>query len=126
MTKKDFSVGQEVYLLTIGYGKNAGKIKKGEVIKIGRRYIRVRLGEFQELAFDMLENFIEHTPYSSDYNYRLFLSEEEANRHVERMDLIRTVVGGRIHQLVNHLTDDELHTVKEIFERAKARKGEQL
>ena len=120
MTKKDFSVGQEVYLLTIGYGKNAGKVKKGEVTKIGRRYIRVRSGEFQELAFDMLENFIEYTPYSPEY--KLFLSEEEATRHVERMNLPRTVVGGRIHQPVNHLTDDELHTVKEIFERAKARK----
>lgn len=121
MTKKDFSVGQEVYLLTLGNGKNADKIKKGEVIKIGRRYIRVRLGE-RKLAFDMFEHSENSSAYTPYWEYKLFLSEEEANRDVERTDLIRTVIGSGIHQLVNRLTDDELHTVKEIFERAKARK----
>lgn len=126
MKKEDFTVGKDVYLLHIRGERNEFlKISKAKVTKIGRRYVWViPQGKYYELSFDMLENLKQHTPYRPDY--KLFVSEEAAKEHVKRINIISSINSERLYLVLNLLTNEELVTIKEIFERAKARKGDQL
>jgi len=77
MNKSDFHVGQTVYLKKVYRLPECWKnehIEKGVVTKIGRKYITVRLYNW-DYQFEIDENFRQKTDYSIDFE--LFLTEQD-------------------------------------------------
>lgn len=98
MDKKDFKIGQIVYLKIIE-GSNAARyidkpnkeewILEKEVTKIGRKYISVaRVGDtrFGEEKFDIQNNF-RHYYTVGGQDYELFISKKQILEHMESEEL---------------------------------------
>lgn len=98
MDKKDFKIGQIVYLRIVE-GSNAARridksnkeawILKKEVTKIGKKYISVaNVGEprWGEEKFDIQNNF-SHYYTVGGQDYELFLSKEDIIRYIESEEL---------------------------------------
>lgn len=78
MTKKDFKLGQVVYLKTTSchHPWETEKMIEGIVTKVGRKYITVNIG-LENVRFDIENNFHPVFEYGFEAKYVLYLTRKE-------------------------------------------------
>ena len=83
MTKKDFTVGQEVILRNIEDTQYYNELFVGKVEKIGTVYLTVRLSDDHTERFFINHDFAHDT--ESDYSpgYILYLTKDDAERDIQ-------------------------------------------
>lgn len=83
MTKKDFTVGQEVILRNIEDTQYYNELFVGKVERIGTVYLTVRLSDDHTERFFINHNFAHDT--ESDYSpgYILYLTKDDAERDIQ-------------------------------------------
>ena len=91
---KDLKIGQTLHLVQKGYERglhkeDLDKISKVEVIKIGRRYVTVSVGEYSE-TFDSQKNFKICNGY---YRVKLglYLSEKDYFDELKKEKLLKKI-----------------------------------
>lgn len=108
-TKKDYSVGQTIYIGKIR-GKNRNHILESKVTKVGRKYVTTSAGYQFEI-----KNGEQKTEYGKEY--RLFLTKEELMAEQKREDLFYMIcdfgLGDR--KRLNYLTEEGVNTLEYIF-----------
>ena len=113
---KKFEIGQKVYLLPVRKGRKMRPVVYcGSVVKIGRKYIKVAIGEpaYRSVEFDMTGNFREKTEYSPDWT--IYMSYDEAQEAYASEciwpEIWRTISGMR----TNALSYGDLMKIAEII-----------
>ena len=89
LTKKDFKVGQEVYLRVLpssNVARSAGrnKIIKSKVLTVGRQYITT-----EHSKFDMEMSFVDAGDYCK--NYSIHLSERAVFEEIKKENNIKEI-----------------------------------
>lgn len=127
MDKKDFTVGQTVYLLLTGnearYVDPDKLIITGTVTKIGRKYITVAINEWREIQFDMTNGFRQNTECC--IGYILFLSKDDIAAYHTRMDNIKYIdTFFREWSWSRDVLDEDIKDLANIIRRIEYRKKE--
>ena len=120
-TKKDFQVGQIVYIEQIGASlhcmkDSVGKISEGVVEKVGSAYITTDKGIFH------LEDGLIKDNLSRDF--LLHLTKGDAENSALARKWKKEILSSLDYRLVDYMTLDELGTFVSILEIAKLRKQE--
>ena len=119
MKKEDFKPGQTVYLLPARmmkweYLRIEKQIRETKVTSVGRKYITV---EYNNIKFDITNDFREVTQYSIEY--KLFLSKEDIKNDFKRRKMEERITTA--FHFPNHVTRkmtfDELETVLNIVKK---------
>lgn len=120
MNKSDFHVGQTVYLKKVYRLPECWKneyIEEGVVTKIGRKYITVRLYNW-DYQFEIDENFRQKTDYSIDFE--LFLTKQDVRDYWQRAFIIQTLEKifsySKISSRKNEISLEKLIAIAKILE----------
>lgn len=121
-TKKDFQVGQKVYIEQIGtsahYMKDTvGQITEGVVAKVGSAYVTTNKSIFHLVDGLVKDNF--------NRDFLLHLTYEDAENSALARKWKREILSKLDYRLVEYMTLDELGTLVGILEVAEFRKEEQ-
>lgn len=117
-TKKDFQVGQTVYIEQIGasvhYLKDTvGKITKEVIEKVGVKFVTTNKARYR------LEDGL--VDYDGSKDFLLHLTEQEARNSALGRKLKRDILSKTKFDLVKTLTLDELQTINLILTNAEER-----
>lgn len=120
-TKKDFQVGQTVYIEQISasahYMKDTvGQITEGVVEKVGSAYVTTNKGIFY-LADGLVK-------YNFNRDFLLHLTKENAENSALERKWKKEILSKLDYHLVNYMTLDELGTLVGILDIAEFRKEE--
>ncbi|GAV11344.1 hypothetical protein [Paenibacillus sp. NAIST15-1] len=116
MSKNNFEVGKKVYL-SLGINKSrysSVDYVEGEVTKVGRKYVTVKIG-ITQYQFDLTDNLRQKTDYAEDYY--LYESLEELLDEKRREELARhlSVYFSGSYNIKNKLTLDQMQRIKDII-----------
>lgn len=106
-TKKDYSIGQTVYIRKIR-GKNRNPILESKVTKVGRKYVTTSVGDQFEI-----KNGEQKTEYGKEY--KLFLTKEEVMAEQKREDVFYMICDFGDRKRLNYLTEEGINTLEYIF-----------
>lgn len=121
-TKKDFQVGQTVYIEQISasthYMKDTvGKLTKGVVEKVGTTHVTMDKGIFHLADGLVKDNF--------NRDFLLHLTYEDAEHSALARKWKKEILSKMDYRLVEYMTLDELGTLVGILDIAEFRKEEQ-
>ncbi len=120
MTIKDFKVRQTAYILGDGLSKSRD-LATAEVVKVGRRYVTVKVVGRQEARFFEPVNETRYLAEDKDYGTQrlLFSTEEAVNEYTELIDLREWAQEATNWLKVKNYTLAQLRAVKKILEEAQ-------
>lgn len=115
MERKDFEIGQTVYIEPVCYTTRYGTdIIETKISKIERKYIETE--EFGDRhKFNISDGTDENRGYGG-YGYLLYLTRQEMDDKNERQELLRNLQRDWYHL---NLTLDQLRRIKAIIEEDK-------
>lgn len=124
MVKEDFTKGQTVWLFLTPHAFEYRKgmtveerITTGTVVSVGRKYITVNLGNWEE-KFEIGNDFI-HVCECGSVRYILHTSKEDALIYGEQEELQQYILRRFGWVIVNQMSLEDLKTVKNIMEKYK-------
>lgn len=106
-TKKDYSVGQTVYIRKIR-GKNRNPILESKVAKVGRKYVTTSGGDQFEI-----KNGEQKTEYGKEYE--LYLTKEKAIAEQKKDDVYQMILQFSHRSNLDCLTKNGIATLEYIF-----------
>lgn len=120
-TKKDFQVGQTVYIEQVSASSSylrdtVGKITEGVVEKVGTTYVTTDNGIFHLVDGLVKDNF--------NRDFLLHLTKESAENSALERKWKKEILSKLDYRLVNYMTLDELGTLVGILDVAEFRKEE--
>lgn len=118
MTIKDFKVGQIAYMLGERRGNSAGLATAAEVVKVGRKYVTVKVEGRQEIRFFEPHTETDYLYEDKDYGVKrlLFSTTGAVDEYNELNDLRDWVQEATNWMKVKGYTLAQLRAVKKILE----------
>lgn len=116
MKQYSFNAGQKVYL-TLGINKaryDKSEYVEGEVTKVGRKYVTVKVG-YRDYQFDLTDELRQKTDYTQDYylyeSLEVLTDEKERYKLADDLNLYFS----SSYSIKNKLSLDQMQRIKEII-----------